>query len=63
MVKSAKSKLVELFINGKSKGVFIEQERIDENFLRRNKIMPINLYKGENFNVETLIGIDGNFFY
>ena len=61
-ILASKSKLVELFINGKSNGVFIENERIDENFLRRNKIMPINLYKGENFNAEALIAIDENLF-
>ena len=61
-ILASKSKLVELFINGKSNGVFIENERIDENFLRRNKIMPINLYKGENANVEELIAIDENLF-
>ena len=59
-ILASKSKLIELFVNGRSNGIFIENERIDENFLRRNGIMPINLYKGENFNVETLIGIDDN---
>ena len=61
-ILSSESKLVELFINGESNGVFIENERIDENFLRRNKIMPINLYKGENYNAESLIAIDDNLF-
>jgi hypothetical protein len=51
-------KLVELFINGKSKGIFLEKERLNEGFLRRNKIMPINLYKGEQSrNIENKIGL------
>ncbi len=51
-------KLVELFINGKSKGIFLEKERLNESFLRRNRIMPINLYKGEQSrNVENKIGL------
>ena len=61
-ILASKSELVELFINGKSNGVFIENERIDENFLRKNKIMPINLYKVENFNAEALIAIDEHLF-
>ena len=40
-------RLVELFINDKSSGIYMEKERLNESFLRRNKIMPINLYKGE----------------
>ena len=40
-------KLVELFVNDKSAGIYIEKEKLNESFLRRNKIMPINLYKGE----------------
>lgn len=56
------SMLIELFINGESNGVFMQDERFDENFLRRNKIMPINLYKGENHNVEKRIGIDENLY-
>ena len=56
------SKLVELYINGQSNGVFMQDERFDENFLRRNKIMPINLYKGENHNVEKRIGVDENLY-
>ena len=56
------SMLVELFINGESNGVFMQDERFDENFLRRNKIMPVNLYKGENHNVEKRIGIDENLY-
>ena len=54
-------RLVELLINNKSSGVFIERERLNESFLRRNKIMPINLYKGEaSRNAEKKIGLAVN---
>ena len=55
-------KLIELFINEDSAGVYIETEKLNENFLRRNRIMPINLYKGEQYNVEAFIASDGNLF-
>jgi len=51
-------KMVELFVNDKSLGIYIERERLNESFLRRNKIMPINLYKGEAYkNSEKKIGL------
>ena len=31
-------RLVELFVNGKSVGIYMEKERLNESFLRRNKI-------------------------
>ena len=31
-------RLVELFVNGKSAGIYMEKERLNESFLRRNKI-------------------------
>ena len=55
------SKLIELYVNGQSNGVFMQDERFDENFLRRNRIMPVNLYKGENHNIER-IGLDENLY-
>ena len=56
------SKLIELYVNGQSNGVFMQDERFDENFLRRNRIMPVNLYKGENHNIEKRIGLDENLY-
>ena len=51
-------RLVELYVNDKSLGIFIERERLNESFLRRNKIMPVNLYKGEaSRNSERKIGL------
>ena len=61
-VNVSKIRLVELFINEVSDGIFIEFERLDENFLRRNKFMPVNLYKGENYNAEYRIGLDRNLY-
>jgi len=54
-------RLVELFVNGKSSGIYMEKERLNESFLRRNKIMPINLYKGEaSRGGEKKIGLEVN---
>tara|TARA_B100000787_G_C16195851_1_gene300775 strand:- start:1379 stop:4015 length:2637 start_codon:yes stop_codon:yes gene_type:complete len=54
-------RLVELFINDKSVGIYMEKEKLNESFLRRNKIMPINLYKGEaSRNSEKKIGLEFN---
>ena len=57
-----KYKLVEIYINGESRGLFIEQEKIDESFLRKNKLMPTNIYKGENHATEFFIGLNRNLF-
>lgn len=60
---SSKKNLVELYINGKNNGIYIESERLNESFLRRNKIMPINLYKGEQSNnAENKIGLNNQLF-
>ena len=61
-VNISQIRLVELYINDESDGIFMELERLDENFLRRNKFMPVNLYKGENYNSETKIGLDRNLY-
>ena len=55
-------RLVELFINEKSNGIYFEIEQLNEAFLRKNQIMPINLYKGEQYNIENFIGIHNNLF-
>ena len=57
-----KYKLVEVYINGESNGLYFEQERIDETFLRKNKLMPTNVYKGENHATEYHIGLNKNLF-
>ena len=59
---SPKIRLVEVFINEESKGLYLELESLNENFLRRNGIMPVNFYKGENYNQEIRLGLDNNLF-
>ena len=57
-----KASLAQIFFNGESKGLFIEVNKIDENFLRRNSLMPVNIYKGENHTAEKRIGLNSNLF-
>jgi len=57
-----KYNLVELYLNGESHGLYLEQEKIDESFLRKNKLMPTNIYKGENSATEQYIGLNRNLF-
>lgn len=52
-VLAARARLVELFVNDESQGVVTETERLDELFLRNAGFMPVNLYKGEQQNLET----------
>ena len=61
-VLSPKFDLVELYINQKSSGIYIKSERINENFLRRNRIMPVNIYKGEQILSEAVVGADNDLF-
>ena len=61
-VISPKFKLIELYINDNSEGIYIQTEKINENFLRRNKIMPVNVYKGEQINSESIIKTNDNLF-
>jgi hypothetical protein len=49
-------RLIELFINDRNQGVFIEMPNLDETFLRAHGIMPVNLYKGEQENQERHYG-------
>jgi hypothetical protein len=61
-VLSPKSRLVELFINEESYGVYNEVEHLDESFLRNNRVMPVNFYKGEQVYNERLVTIDFDLF-
>jgi len=61
-VLSPESKLVEMFINEKSYGIYDEVEHLDESFLRNNNLMPVNLYKGEQTNSERKFMIDIDLF-
>ena len=53
---------VELLINEEKKGLYLEVEHLNENFLRRKKIMPVNFYKGENYNQESKLGVGENLY-
>ncbi|MBD1173850.1 CotH kinase family protein [Pelagibacterales bacterium SAG-MED01] len=61
-VLSPEFNLVELYINDTSHGVYIESENLNESFLRRKKIMPVNLYKAENILDESIIALEMNAF-
>ena len=56
-------RFIELYINGISHGYYYEIENIDESFLRNNNLMPVNIYKGENYYVETNLGLDNKLFH
>ena len=56
------AKLFNVYINGESHGLYVRHEKMDELFLRKNKIMPVNLYKGSNNNVAAHIGLNQNLF-
>ena len=55
-------RFVELKINGKNQGYYYEIEDIDESFLRNNNLMPVNIYKGENYYSEFKLGLDNKLF-
>ena len=59
---SPKVRPIELILNEEKKGLYLELEHFNENFLRRNKIMPVNFYKGENYNQEIKIGLGNNLY-
>lgn len=52
------SRMVELVLNGKTQGVHTEVAQLDENFLRNNNLMPVNLYKGEQRMSERRFGLE-----
>ena len=56
-ILSPKFNLVELFINDQSSGIYIESENINESFLRKNFIMPVNVYKVEQILSESISSI------
>ncbi|MBT5551184.1 MAG: hypothetical protein HOJ79_11995 [Nitrospina sp.] len=53
-----RSRMIEMFINEKSSGIYLEVERLNESFLRSNGVMPVNLYKGEQIHGEQLFLTD-----
>ena len=55
-------KFVELYINDRYEGLYLETQHIDENFLRMNEIMPVNIYKGTPSRTEKPINQDNDLF-
>ena len=56
------AQITKVNLNGRSHGLYIELDKIDESFLRNNDIMPVNIYKGENHSTEKKIGLNENLF-
>jgi hypothetical protein len=61
-VLSSPARIVETFINDKPNGVYLEIDRLDESFLRNAGFMPVNLYKGEQYNSERAFQLDNDLF-
>jgi len=55
-------RLVEMFINEESYGLYLEAEHLDESFLRNAGRMPGNIYKGEQYNSERIYGSESDLF-
>ncbi len=53
---------VNLYINDKSQGLFLEVERTSENFLRKRNIMPVNVYNGSPSRTNTPLSINNDLF-
>lgn len=56
------SKVVELSLNGIYQEARLMVEQIDESFLRRNRRMPNDIYKGDNIGQKKFIGINAGLF-
>ncbi len=51
------SRLVDFSVNGHYKGPRLLVEQIDESFLRKNNLMPNDIYKGDNIGQNEFLGI------
>lgn len=56
------SRLVELSINGVYQGARLMVEQIDESFLRKNRRMPNDIYKGDNIGQKKIMNANVNLF-
>jgi len=56
------AQLVEFSINGKYNGSRLMAEQIDESFLRKNRRMPNDIYKGDNIGQKKFIGVNVDIF-
>lgn len=61
-IPAPRYKFVELYINDKYQGLYLETEHIDENFLRMSNIMPVNIYKGTPSRTDKPINQDSDLF-
>jgi len=61
-VLAPRAQMVELYLNDVSNGVLLEVDHLDEGYLRNSNLMPINLYKGEQYNTERAFQRDNNLF-
>ena len=61
-ILSPNFKLIELYVNDISQGVYVESENLNESFLRRKKIMPVNMYKTEQILDESILALESNFY-
>lgn len=53
---------VELYINDKYEGLYLETQHIDENLLRMNLTMPVNIYKGTPSRTDKAFNQDNDLF-
>ncbi|MCB1586706.1 MAG: CotH kinase family protein [Xanthomonadales bacterium] len=56
------SKLVSFAVNGKERRSKLMVEQIDESFLRKNRRMPNDIYKGDNIGQSKYFGVDVRLF-
>ncbi|RLA84538.1 MAG: hypothetical protein DRG78_01170 [Epsilonproteobacteria bacterium] len=61
-ILAPEARLVDLSVNGEYKGIKLLVEQIDENFLRNNRRMPNDIYKGDNIGTSIYRGVDNNLF-
>ena len=61
-ILAPKSKFVQLYINEKYQGLYLEVEHLNENFLRNNDIMPVNIYKGTPSRTDKPLNSDSDLF-
>jgi len=55
--------MVELFLNGKSKGAYLFLEDLEELTLRSNHLMPGDIYEGELITQDRYTGVSQNLFF
>ena len=57
-----KVRFVDVFVNDKIQGLYLEIPAIDENFVRNQGIMPVNLYKGSPSRTDKPLYVDTDLF-